>query len=298
MLGATGLIGAQVKKTLSEKHSVICVGRHKDSDIFADLTDTESLRKLNLPDSFSLVHCAGITDELIRRDKTAAFFQSTSGMEYVIDAAVRAKVKRFAYISTSHVYGKQEGSIDEKTEPNPLSDYAIAHYSAEQVLKRNQARFECSLVLRPNAVFGIPLEFSKFDRWSLIPYAFPLEAVRNREIELRSSGEQKRNFVGTQDIAECVKQFALSAEFQRFALLNPIGKVTMTVYDFAVLCCSTYESLTGQTCKVVRPEGSEGSYVEEFIYSTLFERKFSRESLQNSIEKLLSVIIEENPNGK
>src|SRR5205809_3633233 len=119
---------------------------------------------LTLDNFDTVVHCAGVTDEDFRSRPADAYIQSSIGLNSLVQKAIAAGVKRFLYISTSHVYGGQVGTINESSPSDPLSDYAIAHYAAEQTLKRNASSFERVFVLRPNAVFGEPVFVDKFDR--------------------------------------------------------------------------------------------------------------------------------------
>jgi UDP-glucose 4-epimerase len=122
-------------------------------------------------------------------------------MERLVNRAKSCGIKKFIYISTSHVYGKLEGLINERSGMNPLNDYALAHFSAEQMIRRHAGqRFE-GVVFRPNAVYGIPLFEQFFDRWSLIPFSFPIEAVEKQRITLKTPGEQYRNFISHRDCA-------------------------------------------------------------------------------------------------
>ena len=298
LVGATGLIGAEVFQKLSGENEVVCLGRRPESDLKGDLSKPESLADLDLKGFEAVVHCAGVTDEDLKHRPAEAFVQSTQGMNALIQRAIAGSVKRFVYVSTSHVYGPQQGVIDENTPANPLSDYAIAHYAAEQTLKRNAAKFENSFVLRPNAVFGVPVFIDKFDRWSLIPYSFPLEAVYSQKIVLLSTGEQNRNFVGTKDIANCISELLSFSNDEVFTIVNPLGKETMSVYDFALKCAEVSEKVTGTKSRVERPE-PEGKFAEAmFQYRSQLDLKSSQVDLTDSLTHLFSKIFEEFKNGK
>jgi len=245
-----------------------------------------------------LVHCAGVTDEDFRSRPADAFVQSSVGLNALVQKAIAAKVKRFIYISTSHVYGRQVGTIDESSAPDPLSDYAIAHYAAEQTLKRNASSFERVFVLRPNAVFGEPVFIDKFDRWSLIPYSFPLEAVYTQKIVLRSSGEQNRNFISTNDIARYVGSLIDTSKGGSFEVINAIGKDTMSVYQFGLKCCEIYQQVTGHECAVERPKLKPQLEEKEFCYESNFDFSFEKDDIEIATTHLINTIEREFKNGK
>jgi len=298
LTGAAGMIGGTVRRCLTADHEIATVGRRAGSDLTADFAQPDSVRRLDLNGIDALIHCAGIVDEDFVTDPETAFRQATLGTSMLVQRARECSVKRFILVSTSHVYGAQSGRIDEDRCPDPRSDYAIAHYAAEQVVRRStmhdgagKAGFR-ALILRPNAVFGIPTNQKTFDRWHLIPYDFPMAAVREQCIVLKSSGEQRRNFIGAEDLSGIIARFlseyprgdlsqmsvpeieaGMSAgrTLERNAIcpkcvredncltINPVGETTISVCEFALRCAAVYEKLTGRACRVCRPEMPAGS---------------------------------------
>ncbi len=298
LVGATGLIGASVDKKLSATREIVRLGRRAECDYQADLSKPETLKNLMFEDCEAVIHCAGVTDEDFKSRPADAFVQSSSGMNSLIQSAIKSKIKKFIYISTSHVYGHQTGIINEDSAANPLSDYAIAHYAAEQTLRRNAGSFESSFALRPNAVFGEPLLIDGFDRWNLIPYSFPLEAVYNRKIVLRSSGDQNRNLVATGDIADCIEKIVSTNRAAPLAIINPIGRETISVYRFAQKTAEVYRKLTGNVCEVERPLQADAVQEEDFIYQTKYEFETEKADLETFLLKFISRILEDYKNGK
>ena len=103
-----------------------------------------------------------------------------------MNLAIKYGIEKIIYFSTAHVYGSFENRISEITPPNPLSSYSITHYFTEQLIRSitNDESTKC-LIIRPNAVFGIPPNLNSFNRWGLIPYSFPLEGVTKNKITLK-----------------------------------------------------------------------------------------------------------------
>jgi UDP-glucose 4-epimerase len=298
LLGATGLIGSSVYRCLEKTHGITRLGRSGECELKGDLSKPGSMNSLVLDDFDVLVHCAGVTDEDFKSSPADAFIQSSVGLNALVQNAIAARVKRFIYVSTSHVYGPQVGTIDESSASDPLSDYAIAHFVAEQTLKRNASGFEAVFVLRPNAVFREPLFIDKFDRWSLIPYSFPLEAVYTQKIVLRSSGEQNRNFVSTFDIARYVECLLDRRGDQTFEIINAIGKDTMSVYEFGLKCCKIYREVTGNECVVERPESKPQTKQKEFCYESNFDFSIGKDDIEIATTHLIETIEREYKNGK
>ena len=292
------MIGAEVFRKLSASSEIVRLGRRPECEIQADLSKPETLENLHFEDCDTVIHCAGVTDEDFKSRPVEAFVQSTLGMNALIQAGIKNGIKRFLYISTSHVYGSQTGLINEDTPVNPLSDYAVAHYAAEQTLQRNAKHIGNCRVLRPNAVFGEPVLIDDFDRWTLIPYSFPLEAVYNKKIVLRSSGEQNRNLVGIEDIINCIKNFLSTSARENFTVVNPIGKETISVYQFAQKTANIYQQLTGEVCAIERPSPANEAKEKEFTYQTKFNFSMEKADLETYLKKFLSRILEDYKNGK
>src|SRR5689334_20539992 len=134
--GSTGLIGAAVAARLAAVGDIATLGRRPTCTLIADLADPAAVLGLDLSGFDALIPCAGVVDEDFAANPERAFRQATLGAARLVDRAVAGGVKRLAYISSAHVYGPLVGVIDEATPPNPMSDYAIAHYATEQIFRR------------------------------------------------------------------------------------------------------------------------------------------------------------------
>ncbi len=253
LTGGFGLIGSAVRKHLSARNVVLTIGRRSDADLLVDLSEPEAIESLDLSGYDALVHCAGTVDEDFISGTDRAFRQATRGMAALVKRAEDCGLRRFAYISSAHIYGPFVGHLDESTYPNPLQDYAIAHFASEQILRRASDASFCGAVFRPCAVFGIPPDLKLFRRWRLIPFAFPREAMERGSITLASHGEQRRNFIGNADVAAAIGLWIQDEHAPPFTAVNLVGKESMTVYAFAQLCATVSEKLTGKPCVIVRP---------------------------------------------
>lgn len=254
--GANGLIGAEVASQLVLNNSIYKLGRQKELvDGVIDLTNIETISDLVIPTSDCLVHCAGVIDEDFKSDSIAAYQKATVGAEALLKKAINAGVKKFIYISSTHVYGAQVSKITELSPANPLSHYALAHYCTEQLFKKYA--IDCggtAVILRPNAVYGMPKFISSFQRWSLIPFSFPCEAKKYGKITLKSSGLQRRNFVSIYAIGRLIKR-CINGDLQDTrGVINVLGANTESVYEFAQRCKQIAEETLNSKCIVERSE--------------------------------------------
>lgn len=288
LVGASGLIGSAVRSRLARSQPVRTIGRHVGADMVADLARPDTVASLSLEGCSALIHCAGIVDEDFA-DPERAFRQATLGMSALVARAKSAGINRFLYVSSAHVYGRFVGSIEESSPPNPLHDYAIAHYASEQILRRATDEGFRGAVVRPCAVFGIPPDVERFRRWTLIPFGFPISAVGEGTIALASRGLQRRNFVGTEDIAAAVSIWLDDVDALSFSVINPIGNQTMTVLEFAQLCARAALSVTGRECAVTRPEGLDPA-PDSFDYRSLDSRFYGSAPLEETILHLTRLL--------
>ena len=286
LTGATGLIGSAVHASLSA-HDVIRLGRDRPCcDCFADLSDLRNCE--TFPSCDALVHCAGVVDEDFADGSLGNLSRLLAGAEGLALRAREAGAKYAIYVSSSHVYGKQEGVIDENSPPSPMSYYAMAHFCTEQIFKKVfSAEDSRVVVLRPNAVYGPLPDLQRFRRWSLIPFSFPRDAYVHGEITLRSSGEQMRNFVSSSTIAEIVRR-ELEAPLQAPPVINVLGSTTESVFSYAQRCARSLFRITGRQCAVVRPAvNSPVISSSEFCYGSRFGRAEEKFCPDDHLDQLM-----------
>ena len=141
--GAGGLIGAEVFDRLKKSHVVKTVGRNIYSGFVIDFNNIREIENQSFGDVDVFIHCAGITDEDFAQDSLKAYQRSTHNYTLLLDKIIESGVKTIISFSIAHVYGRFDDIISEDYPVNPLSDYAIAHYAAEQTLRKLQCRRSC-----------------------------------------------------------------------------------------------------------------------------------------------------------
>lgn len=287
--GTSGFIGGNLFNILGKSFSSVSIGRSPDSNITADFGDLDSITALNLKGHDLFIYCSGVTDEEFENDSLKAYQRSTYYFSKLVEKVVNQGIKKIIYFSAGQVYGRFEGTIDEDSHVNPVNDYSIAHYAAEQILRRFSEQFDIQvLVVRPGAVFGTPHNWNTFKRWHLIPYSFPLDCIYKQKIVLRSPGFQERDFVSIKDIAGYITSYLESqGSFNRYSILNPTGNNALSVYDFAVKCKTIYTKLTGNKCEIIRPEVVNNRVINHFSYRT----KYSFYKPIHSLDEYLEIFM-------
>jgi UDP-glucose 4-epimerase len=279
VLGAHGLLGSAIARHLN----ALALGRRAPADRIVDLASL----KFDLSGIDALIHAAGVIDEDFS-DPLRALRHAIDGTNTLVATARADGVKRLCYISSAHIYGVLRGQIDETSPPDPRSDYAIAHFVTEQILRRAASDDFRVLIFRPCAVFGLPPE--NFRRWSLVPFDFPRQAVEKGRIELRSHGLQRRNFIGAGDVARVIEAW-LTRDVPAFERINPIGKRTGTILAFARTCAREYEALTGRPCPVIAPAADHVA-PDDFVYATTQDQPAPADDLAVTMRALIASLLE------
>src|SRR3989338_8925020 len=288
LTGATGLIGGKIWEHLKVSHSVVRLGRRAICELRADLAVSSSIADLDLSGYDALVHCAGVVDNDFIKDPGKAWSQTVYGTQALVERAVAGGIRHVIYFSTTHVYGPFHGTFIENRKPDPMSIYAIAHYAAEQVIKGFSSKGLRVSIVRPNAVYGIPIDWNMFDRWSLVPFDIPIQAVYRGKIVLKTSGVQKRNFISTKDLARYVEQLLTLTSGENPLFLNALGSDTMSIYDFACMCAKVYKDKKGITCPVERLKLPVAA--EDFQLSTQRPDFQPSERIEDFVNEFIAVV--------
>ncbi|WP_258128667.1 NAD-dependent epimerase/dehydratase family protein [Achromobacter anxifer] len=207
MTGASGYAGGAIAarlRTLGVR--VITAGRASTNDLKMDLTDPGSVAALPLPAGIdACVHAAAMHEVGCRADPQAAYVVNVAGTRAVLQACARAGIRRLAYVSTFHVYGRPAGSLDETTLAVPGNDYGLTHLQAEQLFEWAARASGASVdILRPSNLYGVPASWHGFARWTLAPFDFCRQAVQADKIVLHGQGTAMRNYLDVAQFADLV----------------------------------------------------------------------------------------------
>lgn len=157
VIGASGFIGTNLLKQLSQKYSSseIRVLVHKRNPglilpnvvfIEGDIITGKGLDQLLASNAvvFNLAYIASATHD-----------QNVQAAKNIVASCIRHKVKRLIHCSTAVVVGKaQSQTINEQTHCNPGSPYEVTKLEVEKTILDAAAQKIEVVVLRPTAVFG------------------------------------------------------------------------------------------------------------------------------------------------
>lgn len=205
--GASGYAGGAVAARLRALGMrVVTAGRAATNDLKMDLADPGSVAALSLPAGIdACVHAAAMHEVGCREAPHAAYVVNVAGTRALLQACERAGIRRLAYVSTFHVYGRPSGLLDEAAPAVPGNDYGLTHLQAEQLFEWAAHAMGASVdILRPANLYGVPASWSGFDRWTLAPFDFCRQAVRTGKIVLHGQGTAVRNYVDVAHFADVV----------------------------------------------------------------------------------------------
>ncbi len=120
---------------------------------------------------------------------------NVGGTRTVIEAAVRAGVRRVVFFSSIAVYGPSGGHVvTEETPPRPDSPYAVTKLAAERIAldARSVEGDPISVVLRLGAVYGSRIKGN---------YRRLLELLAHRRFVAAGDGRSRRTLVYDRDVA-------------------------------------------------------------------------------------------------
>lgn len=184
-----------------------------------------------------IVQAAGMNAQDCAADPVAALMANGVATARLMEAASRAVVKRFVYLSTAHVYGSPlTGKVDENTCPQNFHPYAASRLAGENaVLGASQKEGTQGIVLRLSNGFGAPAH-RDVNCWMLLVNGLCKQAVEERRMVLQSTGLQHRDFIamsGVCGIAEELIRRSFDTEVPR--VINIGAGMSQSVREMAQL---------------------------------------------------------------
>jgi UDP-glucose 4-epimerase len=264
--GGLGYVGGRIAQALAQcgKHRLRLATRRADRTpplwlrtaevVTMDVTSDADLDSA-CSGVTSIVHLAALNEHDCAADPQRALLVNGLGTLKLLQAAQRARVERFIYFSTAHVYGSPlAGRIDERSVPRPVHPYAITHHVAEDfVLAAHDERALAGFVLRMSNGFGVPAH-AGVNRWTLIVNDLCRQAVTQKQLVLHSSGVQKRNFITLGDAGRAVDHLLhSSAAACGDGLFNLGGECALSVLELTERIAARCEVTLGSRPEIRLP---------------------------------------------
>jgi UDP-glucose 4-epimerase len=175
-----------------------------------------------------IVHCAAQTS--VERSMNDPEFDrdvNDTGTQVLLDAAERASVHRFVFISSGGaIYGETAEPATEETPPSPRNFYGTHKLQAEECVRAAGLPFA---ILRPSNIYG-PRQ--RRDAEGGVVAIFSERIAGRFPIEIHGDGRQVRDFLYVSDLVDAVK---LAISRSEDVIWNVGSGTATTIRDVAVI---------------------------------------------------------------
>ena len=150
--------------------------------------------------------------------------QNIQMMKSVCDALIKNPVQHVVYISSDAVYTDSMDKLNESSPAAPTSLHGVMHLAREQMLRSVVAE-NALAILRPSLLYGANDPHNGYG-----PNSFYRLAQSDKPIELFGQGEEQRDHVFIDDVAELLY---LSLLHRSYGILNITTGEVVSFYDIA-----------------------------------------------------------------
>jgi len=247
--GGFGFIGGRLAVHLAQLGGQIVIGSRKVSSppvwlpqaevVQIEWDNAQALERICSGVDI-VIHAAGMNAQDCATDPIAALAFNGVATARLVSAANRAKVQRFIYLSTAHIYANPLiGTITEETFPRNLHPYATSHLAGEQVvLSATQCGQTQGIVLRLSNAFGEPMQ-KDINCWMLLVNDLCRQAVQTRKLVLQTNGLQQRDFIRMSEVCSVTEQLAVvdnsKSISKQLGIFNVGAGTSLSVLDMALL---------------------------------------------------------------
>jgi len=191
-MGAKGFVGSASSKILKNNEINVLELSRSDVDLLSDGADKKLAAHLKTSDTLIVTSANAPVKNL------PMLLDNLRMLQNVCNALKIQPVKHLVYISSDAVYSDSSEPLHEKSCAEPQSLHGAMHITREVMLK---FEVECpSVFIRPTLVYGIKDPHNGYG-----PNRFVRLAKENKDIVLFGEGEEKRDHVFIEDLAEIVR---------------------------------------------------------------------------------------------
>ena len=212
VLGGCGYIGSVlIQKLIENKKNKITVidtqwfGNYliKNSRIKNLKKDIRDIKNISFKNINTIIHLANIAnDPAVELDPQLSWEVNTLSTKFLIEKAIKNKVKKIIFASSGSVYGiKKEKKVTENLDLEPISVYNKTKMIAERVLFSYKDKIKV-FCIRPATVCGI----SPRMRFDISVNLLTLQALKSKKIIVHG-GTQIRPNIHIKDLVRVFEHF-------------------------------------------------------------------------------------------
>ena len=253
--GGFGYLGGRIAQSLSaEGHKIILGSRVKqqspgwlpDADVVQiEWINSESLLAI-CSEIDVIVHAAGMNAQDCLLDPEGAIEYNGKSTERLVKASINAKVSKFIYLSTAHVYCSPLNGVI--TEENPTLNkhpYALSHKIGEDAVlfhSKVVKNFE-GIILRLSNGVGVPANRNA-NCWMLAVNDFCRQAIETGTIEINSPSAVERDFFPIELLCKTVNSI-IFLENSNENIINVSSSRTKSLLQIIEIISKRAEKLFG-----------------------------------------------------
>jgi len=193
ILGAAGFVGSACCQRLEKKGITVLSVPRTELDLTLPDAAENLAEILNSEDTLLFVSAkAPVKNE-------AMLIENLQMGKAVCDALQKSPVKHVVYISSDAVYADSDSPLSEKSCAQPGSLHGVMHLTREVMLANAWQGSLC--FLRPTLIYGSEDPHNGYG-----PNRFMRQAKKGEEISLFGEGEERRDHVWIQDVADITCQ--------------------------------------------------------------------------------------------
>ncbi len=201
ILGAKGFVGAAIVRKLARTNiDTVAIGR-EELDL-STANAAEKLIKILHPNDALVIIAAKAPCK-----NHDMLLQNIQMIKPVCDALLQRPVQHVLYISSDAVYTDSMEKLNECSPAAPTSLHGVMHLAREQML-RSVVINNALAILRPSLLYGAQDPHNGYG-----PNSFYRLAIAGKPIELFGDGEEQRDHVYIEDVAEIVCQCLLHRSY-------------------------------------------------------------------------------------
>jgi nucleoside-diphosphate-sugar epimerase len=195
ILGAGGFVGSAIVRCLEREKASVLALSSKDLDLLSEGATKRLEQSLHPGDS--VIFVSGVAP---CRD-VATLMKNLQMVEAALPALERIAIEHLVYISSDAVYADGPGPITEESCASPSSLHGMMHHVRELMLVTSLQ--VPVAILRPSLIYGAADPHNGYG-----PNRFRRTAEQERKISLFGEGEEQRDHVIIDDVAEIVLRVA------------------------------------------------------------------------------------------
>lgn len=226
IMGAGGFVGrASADKLKADGVNVVALTR-KEVDLLA--ADAAAKLAAHLSPATTLI----VTSALAPVKNTPMLLDNLRMMQAVIEAVKAKPVAHLIYISSDAVYSDSDKPMTESSPAEPGSLHGVMHLAREVMLKNELATIPQTFV-RPTLIFGPNDPHNGYG-----PNRFMRLAKAGQEIRLFGEGEERRDHIFIEDVAEIVRRVVLH---RATGIVNAVSGKVASFKEIAEMAAARFE---------------------------------------------------------